>query len=237
MTHLRKGFPCLVWLLIVSLLSTARGQQQVERLPLPKLQPPAKPIPFSLRRVIQVKLDTSEATPKLICMVDRFREEEREGNFVRFREEQRTRKITVNIDGEAKQVEQTYTVRVPFTQSGIQRVLVPAGRKPVSLPWDQAKLFRLDGSAVTLEDAEKQLNKLQAVFLIDNLRSEIEPTEDLLQQVLRPDILILATDQLRRTPGCAPTPYGACGLGSRTPDSLRIRHPSYVRMLPLLLPA
>ncbi|MCR9294546.1 MAG: hypothetical protein NXI32_17650 [bacterium] len=193
----------LGWLLLLLCLqlSPAFAQQRVEQLPLPKLEPPQKPIPYALRRVIQAKLDVSGESPQLICMVERYREEEREGNFVRFREVQRTRTVTLNVDGEEKQVEQAYTVRVPFTQSGLQRVLVPAGKKPVPLAWDDVKLYCLDGSQLNLQEAESQLARLRGVFLVDSLQVKIEPADEILREILRPDTLILATDKLRDPEG------------------------------------
>lgn len=156
----------------------------------------ASPV-FSLGNLLQIKLDVSEKEPKLICMVNAYREEERDGTFTRYRQEQRTRIVTVVVDGEEQQSEQAYTVRVPYTQTGNQKVLVPAGKKPVIILWKSATVYKLDATPLTLEEARKELAKLKTVFLVESTRRGVEPAPKAVLDVVKPGTLILSTQALR----------------------------------------
>lgn len=104
--------------------------------------------------------------------------------------------VTVIQDGEEKQVEQTYQVQVPVTKQGEHKVLVRAGKKPLVVAWDKARVYRLDGSLVKPDEAEKALGQLTTVFLLDDIDSEVRPTSEVVQQVLRPETLIIATGEI-----------------------------------------
>ena len=156
--------------------------------------------PYSLSNLMQVKLDISESEAKFVCLVESYREEERDGNVAKVRSEERVRIVRANVDGELKEVLQTFTVQVPYTEAGKAKVWVPAGKKPVSIDWEKAKLYRLDGSQVDLEDAKKLLSSLKTVFVVHSIKQPVPPADEAIRGVVKEDALVLATDELRVAP-------------------------------------
>ena len=131
--------------------------------------PPAEASPYSLSNLVQVKLDASESEAKFICLIESHR----------YLEEK--------LMPESPRAEVRKVTRV-----------VPAGKKPLSIDWEKAKLYRLDGSLVQLDEAMELLSSLKPVFVAHSLNQAVLPANELLRQMVNEDALVLATDELRK---------------------------------------
>lgn len=150
-----------------------------------------------LSELTMVKLDQHAGKWQLVMMLESFRSEVREGRAVQFREEQRTR--TVLVDG--KQVEQSYTVKVPVAVNGEYEVKTPAGRKPVMKPADQFRFLDLAGQELSLQQASERLQTLQAAFLLDRFIGELPPVPEVYRQALHETCLIIVCEDAVRELG------------------------------------
>ena len=185
--------------------TTANSQEEMIFQPLAKAQAARARVAvdepaelYELSSLVQAKVDTAESGAKIICLVESYRQIEQEMNVARVREEVRTRTVTVEVDGEQKEVEQVFTVKVPFRETAKVMSRVSAGKKPVSIEWDKAKLYRLDGTQVNLEEAKQLLSSLKPVFVIHGMRQVLPPADELIRQVVQEDTLVLVTDELQR---------------------------------------
>lgn len=150
---------------------------------------------FAEENLVLAKLDASGEIPKIICMVDSYRTEEREAMLTKFRTEKRTRTVTVIKEGKPVEQEQKYTVNVPYREKGMTKTRVPAGKKPASADWSECKLYKLDGSEVSLEEAKKILGQARPVFLVRGKDFGMQkPASELLQRIVSKETLVLATD-------------------------------------------
>lgn len=186
--------------------------QRVERaLPAARIRPanvailPAAPIRavngtprprFDQSTLVLAKLDGTKSEPKIVCMVDQFREEEREGWVTKFRSEQRERKVTVIVDGEPTVETRTYTVQIPVRERGMQTVRVAAGKKPVMTAWENVRLYHLNGDPVGVDEAREILSTTRPVFLVQgDLDKAPESANSLMQQIGTENTLILVTQE------------------------------------------
>ena len=149
---------------------------------------------FQPEHVVMAKLDASGDEPKLVCMVESFRTEEREGMVTKMRVEQRTRTITRVVEGKPVQEEVAYQVRVPYTEKGTTSVQIPAGKKPAVANWDECVLYRVDGTEIDLKDAKALLSSTCPVFLYRGTGLEFVPPNELFQRLISPDAIVVLSD-------------------------------------------
>lgn len=151
-------------------------------------------LPVRLTQLIRAKVEKDGESGKILMLAPSFRTEKREVQVTKMRAEQRERKVMVDRDGKLEEVTQTYNVMVPFTEMVEQSYSVPAGDKPRSIDWDQAKVYRLDGTEVTLDEAAKLLPQLRPVFLIPDQNQPIKAAPALVQQAMQADTLMIVTN-------------------------------------------
>jgi hypothetical protein len=150
-----------------------------------------KPLPFELGDLVLAKISDGAKGAQLVALVEQTRAEEREVQVTVLRQEQKTRKVLVGEGDQKKEVEQTYTVSVPVTESRNIVTQVPIGKKPTSYAMEQIKIYKLDGTIVQLEEAKKLLEKMQPVFLVQQPQAEFKPLEELYLRALNPNCLIV----------------------------------------------
>lgn len=154
----------------------------------------------TLSQLVKAKLDAGKEEPQVIVMLPAYRMEKTEGeHFVtEFRTEQRTRTVQVN----GKQVEQAYTVSVPYTETVKDPLLpVPAGEKPNSFDADQFQFYDVSGKELSLDEATKRMTRLGPTFLMDRFRGGFAGFSPLQQQALDPDCLVMITPEtIRKSP-------------------------------------
>ncbi len=149
--------------------------------------------PVELSNLTLAKMDANAEEPRLILLVEQFRMEEGEIEFTEMRMEKRTQVYNVTENGKQVRKEREVTVMVPITGKRKGQVRVSAGKKPTTVPFDELKVYRLDGTRVTAEQSAELLATLKPVFLVDGLNRKIEPANDIIRQALRPDMLIVVT--------------------------------------------
>lgn len=144
----------------------------------------------------QAKLSSEGEELQLVVMAEAFRTEVKEGPVTSFKQELRTR--TIEVDG--KQVEQTYTLQVPFTEYKESEVKVPAGRKPIAVPASECRFFDLQGEELAATDAAERLGSLQPIFLLDGLAADakLPKIPAIIRQVVREECLIVTTTRVIR---------------------------------------
>ncbi len=205
----RVGNYGLVLILVLSLAGPIEAQaqapanagdaavQNVMRVPL-RVLPAARLEPSRTSRMpqlsdlTQVKLVTLEGEWQLVMMLESFRTEKQTGIVTKFREETRTR--TVRND-QGRDVEQSYTVTVPFHEEGEVQLKIPAGRKPVSKPASHFRFFDLSGKELTVEQVENKLPQLRAAFLLDRFAGELPELPGLYREVLSHDCLLITCEE------------------------------------------
>ncbi|MGB7346435.1 MAG: hypothetical protein WBD20_19605 [Pirellulaceae bacterium] len=152
----------------------------------------------TLADLVQAKLSGGE--PKqLILMLEAFRETNGDATVTRVRQEQRTREVVV--DG--KNVKQTYTVSIPFTEVVKNaKIPVPAGIKPQAFDVAKFDFYDLVGEAISIDDAAQRLGKLTSVFLLDNCSTTVKGFSDIQQQAMSKNCIIISTaEDLRKQSG------------------------------------
>ncbi len=176
--------------------STCWGQQDLNEF----LMQPARGGPpiFDFNKLAMAKFYEKAGEPHLVFLVDQFRTEKREVNATKFRTEQRTRTVQVTRpDGESENVEQTYTVKVPYVERQEATVLAPAGEKPVTVSFDKLRIYRLDGTRVTPEEAAQLLKALRPVFVASLKNGVFESPTEIVRKVLDPQTLVVLTDEVQ----------------------------------------
>ncbi len=152
---------------------------------------------YSLQNLLQIKLDEGEDGPRFICMLETAVEEivrKREHQIQIVQREVNTREV---VDGVEKDVQKTVEVKVPVVVESQQVQTTRRGKKPTFVDWNRAKLCRLDGTALTLEEAREALQKLQTVFLANNLERPLDGASNEILKVLNPNALVFITDDIR----------------------------------------
>jgi hypothetical protein len=152
-------------------------------------------LPFSLSDLVLAKFDDGAKGPQLVALVEQSRTEQRTVTVTKFIQEIKTRKVSVtDKDGKVSEVDQDYTVAVPVTEEIEQMVQVPAGKKPTTFPFDELRIYRLDGTKLTEADARKELEKMTPVFLLRGFTGDIKAVEGVYLQALNPSCLIVVTE-------------------------------------------
>lgn len=164
-------------------------------------QPLSNRLP-SFNDLVQAKVDDVEGKNKLIVMLESFLTEKREGQVTKFRTEQRTRKV---IDNNGQEREQTFTVRIPFTENGQVDVRIPVGKRPSVHDIDNFEFFLCTGRKISNDDVAKHLNSLRPLFLLDRFVGDLPAVPELMQQSLKEDCLIAITSKsVRPAPVTSP---------------------------------
>ncbi len=156
--------------------------------------------PIQLSNLVLGKLDRVGNEPRLIVLVEQFRIEKKQREVFAMRVENRVRtiKVTDPESGVEKEVEQAYTVNVPFSTKKDVPIRKAAGKKPVVIPLSKVRLYRLDASPVSEEEAAELLENMQPIFLATGFDREIKPASEIIRRALNPNCLIAVTDELQR---------------------------------------
>lgn len=149
----------------------------------------------------QVKLVTLEGERQLVMMLESFRTEEQTGMVTKFRQELRTRTVR---DEQGRNVEQTYTVTVPYREAGEVELKIPAGRKPVSKPASLFRFFDLNRQELSVEQASNKLSSLRAAFLLDRFAGELPELPELYREAINQDCLVIVCEERLRDDGNQP---------------------------------
>ncbi len=153
-------------------------------------------LPFELSNLVLAKFDETSKGPQLVALVEQSRTEKRKVTVTIMKQEERTRKVKITgTDGKPTEVEQTYIVSVPVTQEIDQAVQVPAGKKPTAFPFDELRIYRLDGTKVSEAEARKLLEKMSPIFLLRGFTGDIKAVEGVFSQALNPNCLIVVTEK------------------------------------------
>ncbi len=186
------------WLIVLIVLdSLLITGTLIAQLPPIQLQAGAAQRYPTLQEVVRAKLDLTGEKPKLVFMLPAYRTEKKEGTFrvIRVRPEQRVRQVEVN----GKQVEQTYTVMVPFTEiiDGPE-LSVAAGDKPHFFDLDDFRFVDLEGNPLTIAETAARLNTLKPAFLMERFMQDSAALPELQRATLRPDVvIILSANEVR----------------------------------------
>lgn len=165
---------------------------------LPAMARTARPgdLPFDLSSLVLAKFDESAKGPQIVALVEQTRTEQKTVAVTKLTQEIRTRKVKVlDQNGKESEVEQQYTVSVPVTENVERAVRVPAGKKPTAFPFDELRIYRLDGTKLSEAEARTQLEKMSPVFLLRGFTGEIKPLEGVYLQALNPNCLIVVTEK------------------------------------------
>ena len=156
---------------------------------------PANGLQIDLGKVVLAKFDDGPKGAQLVALIEQTRKEMKSVTITAFRQEVRTRKVQITAaNGELKEVEEPYNVQVPFTQDVMREVQVPVGKKPTAFPFDELRIYRLDGSEVTIAEAKTLLEKTTPIFLLKGFTGDIKPIEGAVLQAINPNCLIVATE-------------------------------------------
>jgi hypothetical protein len=147
-------------------------------------------------------------------------------DVTKYRTETRTRMATA---GNGNQIEQTYTVQVPYTEQVEQTYTVPVSFQTERFPLNTVDFFDLSGKKLIERDVQALLLKpIPAIRLNEPLKGE-RPAEAIYAKILRPDLLFfyvnfsadvspVPNDDLFDSPVPAPTsdsdPFGEPSVGS-----------------------
>lgn len=167
------------------------AQARAIMLPAVPIRPGRMP---SLTQLVKAKLNVNGEKAKLILMLPSYRMEKQKGEqrVTKMRQEQRTRVVNVN----GKQVEQTYTVSIPFTETVVDPMVpVSAGIKPNTFDADQFEFFDQDGKSLSAEDAAKHLSGLGPAFLLERFRGNFEGFSELQREALNPNCIVIASPE------------------------------------------
>ncbi|TWT92041.1 hypothetical protein [Stieleria varia] len=146
----------------------------------------------SMTQLVKAKMDLDGENSMLILMLPAFRMEKQEGEHMvtKMRTEQRTRMVNVN----GNQVEQTYTVHVPYTETIVDPMVpVSAGIKPSALDANDFEYYDLHGKSLSVTEAGERMNKLVPVFLMEMFRGGNIAISDLQREALNPDCLVITS--------------------------------------------
>ncbi|NND95847.1 MAG: hypothetical protein HKN47_00795 [Pirellulaceae bacterium] len=77
----------------------------------------------------------------------------------------------------------------------IVTAITPVGPKPVNIPLNEARFFRLDGQKVTANQASEMLTNQRPIFLMEESAGQPPVVPELLRQALATNGLILMTDR------------------------------------------
>jgi len=164
-------------------------------------------LPFDLGNLVLAKFDDGPNGAQLVAMLNRTRTERKMVPVTAIRQEVRTRKVqVVGGDGKPKEIDQQYTVAVPITQEVEREVEVPVGKKPTAIPFDGLRIYRLDGSKVTVAEAKTLLEKTTPVFLLKGYTGDIKPVEGVVLQAINPNCLIVVTEPAPEQQAPMPVP-------------------------------
>lgn len=147
-----------------------------------------------LSDLIEAKVDETAEGLQLVVLAEAFRTEKQSGNVTKFRTEQRERKVVVN----GKEVTQTYTVSIPFTEAGEVDVQIPAGRKPITIPVNSCEFFSLTGKSLQFDDIRSKLENLSPILLMDACRGELPGLPPIYAQAFKEDCFIVVTSKIVR---------------------------------------
>ncbi len=154
----------------------------------------------SLGDLVLAKVDLKAGAPRVIMMIQSYRQETKRVKVTRFVVE--TRERSTEVDG--KTVNVPYTVKVPVTEEREITTNVPAGRKPLTIDAKDFQFFDLQAEEVSLDQAAQKLSSLKPVFLIDQNTGRPMPLPEVAQRALKAECLILVTKkQVRQFPAPA----------------------------------
>ena len=152
-------------------------------------------LPFELGDLVLAKFDEGSKGPRVVALIEQTRTEMQTVTVTFFRQEVQTRKVFVpDANGEAKEVEQKFTVAVPETKEVERAVPVAVGKKPTAFAFDKLRVYKLDGTKVTAAEAKSLLEKTTPVFLLRGYTGDIKPVEGVYLQAINPNCLIIATE-------------------------------------------
>ena len=109
----------------------------------------------------------------------------------KMRHEERTR-VVVTKDG--KQIEQEYTVAIPYTETvEVAGPSVATGFKPRAFSVKAFRFYGVRGNELTHDEAAKQLSAFTSVFLLDNHPGTFNGFPEPQLSVLNPETIVAVT--------------------------------------------
>ena len=159
--------------------------------PIPVVAPARGRQRLNFDMLARAKIAMKDDHAKVIVMLDSMRAIKQRVKVTEMKVETRTENV---VEG-GEQKEQSVPVEVPVTYESEIVFTEPAGTKPFAVDAKTMRFFRLDGTEVEVSDAATVLAKLQPVFLLDNFRGEPKPLSPIARESLKPDCLILVTDE------------------------------------------
>ena len=161
---------------------------------LPPVLPAAVPATsLNFSNLVAAKIDSAKNPPQIILMVESYRLEVKKVDVMRPVQKKVTQTYT-KPNGEA--AEREVTVMQLVSEKVEQTVAIAAGLKPKVMQLADFQFYDVDAKPVSHDDAAKALAKLQPVFLLGGYTGEVEPLGKYERQVLKPDVLIVATKQI-----------------------------------------
>ncbi len=174
----------------------------------------------TLHDAISAQVIESDGKLQVVFQADAFRDEKVMWQVTKYKKEKKTRKIT-NAAGEI--VEQQYTVVVPIVVEEEVTIRVAAGKKPIAVSIQVCNFYNLDNEGLSDVEAAELLTDSRPVLLLDNYRGrpiELEPHP---RALLRPDCLIIATEEVIREANKSAQPPVFLRFG----DTMILKQPFY----------
>lgn len=157
---------------------------------------------YSFYNLSEAKFDGVGDEPKVIFMMDSYRNEQQTRTVTVTRTEMQKKRVLEEVDGEEVVVEQMIPVQKRQEEERTYTVRKPAGKKPMAVSLDKVKFYDLDGKVVDGARLKKILAQMSPVFIYHSMPGQmvIPPAHKMIRKVMNPDTLVAVTMELRPKP-------------------------------------
>ncbi|MEC8556449.1 MAG: hypothetical protein VXZ82_15680 [Planctomycetota bacterium] len=157
---------------------------------------------YSFYNLSEAKFDGVGNEPKVVFMVDSYRNEQETRTVTVSRTEMQKKRVLETVDGEEVVVEQMIPVQKRQEEERTYTVRKPAGKKPIAVSLDKVKFYDLDGKVVEGERLKEILAQMSPVFVYHSMPGQvvIPAAHKMMRKVINPDTLVAVTMELRSRP-------------------------------------
>ena len=157
---------------------------------------------YSFYNLAEAKFDGVGNAPKVIFMLDSYRNEQQTRTVTVTRTEMQKKRVLETVDGEEVVVEQMIPVQKRQEEERTYTVRKPAGKKPMAVALDKVKFYDLDGKVVERERLKEILAQMSPVFIYHSMPGQavIPAAHKMIRKVMTPDTLVAVTMELRPKP-------------------------------------
>lgn len=157
---------------------------------------------YSFYNLSEAKFDGVGNEPKVVFMVDSYRNEQQTRTVTVTRTEMEKKRVLETVDGEEVVVEQMIPVQKRQEEERTYTVRKAAGKKPMAVSLDKVKFYDLDGEVVEGDRLKELLANMHPVFVYPSMPGQmvIPPAHKMIRKVMNPDTLVAVTMELRPKP-------------------------------------